>query len=160
MGPRGFTLVELVVVMLVMALLSAAALPRFFSPGDFEAPAFAHELASAARYAQKLAINSGCAVRLEIPDATHYRLRQGAAAPGAACDPAFTRDVLHPATGEAFAAMAPNGATITGALPLTLEFSAAGIPSAGGAVLAADLQLDIGPRRVVILARSGYVDVE
>lgn len=146
--------------MVVMALLAAVAMPRFFQPGDFEAPAFANEVAAAARYAQKLAVNTGCPVRLEVPDAASYRLRQPAAAPGASCDTAFTRDVLHPATGEAFAAAAPNGVAIGGTVPLQLEFAASGIPHTAGLPLAADLTIPIGPRRVVVLARSGYVDVE
>lgn len=156
----GFTLIELIVAMVIMALLAAVAAPRFFQPGDFEAPAFANELAAAARYAQKLAVNTGCPVRLELPDASHYRLRQPATAPAAACDTSFTRDVLHPATGEAFAATTPNGVSIGGSVPLQLEFAATGVPHVAGLPLSADLQIPVGPRRVVVLARSGYVDVE
>lgn len=157
---RGFTLVELVVVMVLTAILAAVALPRFHDDGAFDAPAFAHELASAARYAQKQAVASGCPVRLELPDATHYALTQPQNAPAPACDTAFTRDVVHPGTGEAFAGVAPGGLTLGGTLPLVVEFDASGTPWLGGVPLAADLAIPVGTQAVVITARSGYVQVQ
>lgn len=157
---RGFTLIELVVVMILMAILATVAAPRFFASGDFEAPAFAQELASSARYAQKLALTGGCPVQLQITSATHYQLRQAQAAPAAACDTVYTRPVLRPGSGDEFAATAPAGASIGGTLPLTLQFDARGAPAAGGVALAADLLIPVGPRSVRITARSGYVEVQ
>lgn len=155
---RGFTLIELIVVMILMAILAAVAAPRFFGAGDFEGPAFTQELASAARYAQKLAVTGGCPVRLEIPDATHYRLWQASAAPGVACDTTFTRPVLQPGSGEDFKRTAPGGVAIGGTVPLTVEFAATGAPTATPPV-AGDISIPVGVRSVRIAARSGYVDV-
>lgn len=160
MGSRGFTLVELIVVMVLMAILAAAAVPRFFDSGSFEGPAFAQEIAGAARYAQKLAVTSGCPVRLVV-DAAHYELRQPQSAPAAACDTAFTRAVLHPGSGEDFAATAPPGVVVGGAVPLTLEFKATGVPYyAGDVAVTSDVAVTAGGRSVVIAARSGFVDVQ
>lgn len=156
---RGFTLIELIVVMVLMAILAAAALPRFFDSGAFEGPAFAQELAGAARYAQKLAVTSGCPVRLVV-SATHYELRQPQDAPASACDTAFTRAALHPGSGTAFTGTVPAGVVIGGAVPLALEFKATGAPySSGGVALASDVALTVAGRSVVIAAGSGYVDV-
>ena len=157
---RGFTLIELIVVMVLMAILTAVAAPRFFGSGDFEGPAFAQELASAARYAQKLAVTGGCPVQLQITSTTHYELKQGQGAPGASCDPAFTRTVLRPGSGDSFVANAPAGAVIGGTVPLTLQFDARGAPSIGGSDLAADLSIPVGSRTLRITARSGYVEVQ
>lgn len=151
---------ELIVVMVLMAILAAVAAPRFFDSGAFEGPAFAQELASAARYAQKLAVTGGCPVQLQLTSATHYQLMQPQAAPGAGCDTAYTRPVIHPGSGEDFAANAPGGVTIGGTLPLTVSFDARGVPSTGGVPLAADLAIAVGSRTVRIAARSGYVDVQ
>ena len=63
---RGFSLIELIVVIVLMAILVGVAAPRFFGQGAFEAPAYARELASAARYAQKLAVVSGCPVDFTV----------------------------------------------------------------------------------------------
>jgi MSHA pilin protein MshC len=153
---RGFTLVELIVVIVVMAILTAVAAPRFFTNSQFDAPAFAQELASAARYAQKLAIATGCPVRLTLVSNVHYELKQPQNAPGASCDVVFTRNVLHPGTGNAFAGDAPGGVTIGGGpFPQTIVFDARGIPSN-----AADFSIAVGTQAVVIAARSGYVDVQ
>lgn len=158
---RGFTLIELIVVMLLMAILAVTAMPRFFDSGSFEGPAFAHELASAARYAQKLAVVSGCPVRLRIPDATHYELWQPQSAPtGSACDTNFTRAVAHPGTGGSFAAATPNGVAIGGTLPLTVEFKPSGAPYfVGNVEVTAEISIPVASRQVVITPRSGYVEV-
>lgn len=165
MGTRaagGFTMIELIVVIVLMAILAVTAMPRFFESGSFEGPAFAEELASAARYAQKLAVTSGCPVRFSVPDATHYELRQPQAAPShvSGCDTTFTRPVMNPGTGDAFAATAPANVTLGGA-PLTVEFRANGVPYPAGGVapLSSNVVVTVGGKLVTITARSGLVQV-
>ncbi|HUR40506.1 MAG TPA: type II secretion system protein [Verrucomicrobiae bacterium] len=157
---RGFTLVELIVVIVLMAILAAAAAPRFWDSGAFEGPAFAHELAAAARYAQKLAVTSGCPVRFTISDARHYALLQPQNAPvhGGSCDPSLVRNVLHPGTGEAFAGTAPAGVTID--TLTTVDFQSTGAPRVGGTELTSDLSIALTGAAVRITARSGYVEVQ
>jgi len=53
---RGFTIVEMVAVMVIAGILAAFAMPRFFQQDSFDARSFADQNVSMLRYAQKLAI--------------------------------------------------------------------------------------------------------
>ena len=59
----GFSMVELIVVILVLGILAAIAMPRFVDLDSFRARAAYDEVAGAVRYAQKLAVASGCEVQ-------------------------------------------------------------------------------------------------
>lgn len=52
----GFTLVELITVMVIVGILAVAVLPRFFTVGDFEDRGSADQVESLLRFAQKTAI--------------------------------------------------------------------------------------------------------
>jgi len=71
----GFSLIELVTVMLLLGILSVVALGRFNDQDQFAARGFFDDTLSAVRFAQKLAISSGCDVQVVIA-ANNYELRQ------------------------------------------------------------------------------------
>jgi MSHA pilin protein MshC len=146
----GFTLVELVVVIVLMAILVGLAVPRFFGQGEFEAPAFARELASAARYAQKLAVVSGCPVNLTVSSTGYALFQPQATTPPCSGTPTMTLPVKHPASGEDFAATVPTGVALGAG---TVTFSAAGVPDAAASFTVGDLTVSIA-------AGSGYVEVQ
>lgn len=52
----GFTLVELITVMVIMGIMAVAVLPRFFTVSDFEDRGSADQVKSMLRFAQKTAI--------------------------------------------------------------------------------------------------------
>ncbi|HEV2610304.1 MAG TPA: type II secretion system protein [Noviherbaspirillum sp.] len=56
MKQRGFTLVELISMLVILGILAAVAMPYFFQTQTFDARAFSDQAQSMMRYAQKLAI--------------------------------------------------------------------------------------------------------
>ncbi|WP_126452073.1 pilus assembly FimT family protein [Sulfuriflexus mobilis] len=68
---RGFTLIELVLVMIIAGLLAATALPRFFNQDSFENRGFYTEVLNAVRYAQQLAVAINCNTQVAIVDNTY-----------------------------------------------------------------------------------------
>ena len=71
----GFSLVELITVIVLLGILGIVALGRLGNQDAFAARGFFDDTVTAVRFAQKLAISSGCDVRV-ITTATSYALRQ------------------------------------------------------------------------------------
>jgi MSHA pilin protein MshC len=134
----------------ILGILAAVAAPRFFDDRTFLTRGYYEELAAALKYAQKLAVASGCAVRVTI-DATGYEARQQAAQ-GGACDPtdATWGTSVALADGESLAGAVPAGVVVT---PVTLTFDALGSTDLG-----ADRSVAVGPFALTIRADSGFVE--
>ena len=144
---RGFTLVELVTVILALGILSVVALPRFFDATTFTSRGFYDEMTGAARYAQKLAVASGCDVRLNIAGGG-YALNQRQFCDHAS---AFNRAVSQPAGSGDFANSVPSGTTLSSSSPNVI-FDALGRAIPGGVTVTVD------DRSFTIVGESGYVD--
>ncbi len=105
----GFNLTEMVLVIVIMGILAVMLFPRY-SRTPFYERGFYDEVASAARYARRLAVVSGCEVQLAI-SSNAYALTQRATN---CTTGAFTRDVLHPGgRAAAFSGSAPEGITLS-----------------------------------------------
>ena len=73
---RGFTIVELIMVIVILGIISAVALPRFFDRKTFDERFYFEEVLSSVRYAQKLAVASGCLVKVTVNN-SGYALAYG-----------------------------------------------------------------------------------
>ena len=75
---RGFTLVELVTVMLIVGILAAVAVPQFYNRADYDGRAFYEQVLSTLRYAQKAAVAQRKYVCVTFPASNSISLTNGA----------------------------------------------------------------------------------
>jgi len=147
----GFTVVELIAVIVVLGIVSAMALPRLTDRSAFQARGFEDEVFAALRHARALAVASGCAVQVSIAG-NGYTLNQQTA-----CDAGgFTLAVPDPATqAPIYAGAAPAGITLNG--PLSFVFTRLGEATIAG--IPTDVTLNLGGnanRTITVFGSTGF----
>ena len=153
MRRHGFTLVELIVVIVIVGIVALIAAPRFFTQTAFDAARFQDAAISAIRYGQKVA---------QAQRATVYVVASASAV--ALCYDTGTGcaiPVKSPADNSAFVVNAPSGIGISIA---GFSFNSLGQPGTNAATpilfLAATtltISGDSTPRKIVIERETGYV---
>lgn len=92
MTESGFTLVELVAIILLVGILAVTAIPRYLDKAAIDVSVMAEQLANDIRYAQSLSMTQGARHCIELNTGNaRYRLRTGNS-----CATAVT----HPVTGN------------------------------------------------------------
>jgi MSHA pilin protein MshC len=151
-GTRGFTVVELVVTMVIAGVLAMTALPRFVRIQDFEARFFFDDTLAGLRYAQKLAISTGCAVQVDFTPGGYVVNQRAACSTGA-----WSQPVYDPSDGSlGFAATAPAGVALGSSVD-PIVFDALG-RALDGAGVPSDATLAVGPRSIAVVGETGFVD--
>ena len=145
-GKYGFTVVELIVTIAVIALLAAIVVPRFVAPDSFRTRGFYDTSKSIVRFAQKTAI----AWRKEVFVCVTAASVSAGTAAGCATP------IVNPVTGDNLSANAPAGVTLT---PAAFSFDGAGRPNPNVAVtITLTSTLPDDPVRLIIVEReTGYV---
>jgi len=72
----GFTFIELIIVVAIIAILGLAVIPKFFTVGPFQQRVFYDSVLNALQYAQKVAVATGCHIEVSLPNATTITLKQ------------------------------------------------------------------------------------
>ncbi|HAQ85909.1 MAG TPA: prepilin-type cleavage/methylation domain-containing protein [Pseudomonas sp.] len=140
---RGFTLVELVLVIMIMGILAAVVGPRFFDRKVFDERLFFEETVSAVRYAQKLALASGCLTEISL-GTVGYHLRRAANCTSGA----FSAEVQGPDSQTPFAnTEVPTGVSATN---FPVVFDSLGRPSSAASAT-------IGAFTFSVTAETGLV---
>jgi MSHA pilin protein MshC len=143
---KGFTLVELIAVLVIVALVAAAGRSLFFDIGVFRQRGFFEETLSAVRYAQKHAVATGCPVRVQTTT-TGFTLFRSANVAACAGGP-YNTPIADPSGGAAtFTRTAPPGVTLSAH---DFTFAADGSASA-------NTTIDVGGAPIRVIAVTGYV---
>lgn len=139
----GFTLIELIMVIVMLGVLAVFAAPRMFNTGDFNARGFHDETMSLLRYAQKTAIAQRRTVCVAF-SATGVTLSiDTGVTPDGVCDAALAPP--NPPRGGTGLAATPS--------PSPLAFTALGSTNQGAA-----LQITIdNSSNITVEAETGYV---
>ena len=145
---KGFSLIELVVVILLTAILAAVAIPRF-TDAESKATWFHEQVKSGLRYAQRQAMAQRRCVFVQVA-ATEVRLFYGDASCAITATPLTFVSIGAEgnAPGDSSALTAPSGVTISPAT--TFSFNGLGQPSAGVA-------LSVAGRPITVATETGYV---
>jgi len=134
---QGFTLVELIVVILLIGILSISIAPRFFGVSSYEDRKAADELRTAFRHTQQLAMNRGGGVQL-ILTASNFtvQLTDGTA-------------LQSPAGIKPYQIKFPSN--VTAGPAVTITYDGLGRPSTG-----ATTTITLGSQTVIIEQETGY----
>ena len=156
---KGFTLVELVAVMIVAGIIAAIAAPRFIGVGAFDARGSYSTLISALRYAQKTAIAQRTTVCADVNTSTKVVLLTYRSNSMADCSTASTGSVIDPASQDIYAKTLSNNVIIT-ASTNPIGFDGLGSPKPNAVATftvksAVDSTAII--RTITIEAETGYV---
>jgi MSHA pilin protein MshC len=152
--PKGFTLVELITTILIVALIAAVSGSVFFNINIFRQGGFYDETVSAVRYAQKYAVASGCTVRVQIT-AGGFTLYRPASV--AACDTGPYNILLTDPSGNAanFTRSVPGGVTFS--TPADFTFAADGSASITPDPMTITITGGSGDRSFTVYGQTGFV---
>ena len=147
----GFSLVELVVTIAVLGILAGVAGPKFFRRQSFDERITRDQLAGSLRYAQKLALATGCEVEMQITG-NSWGLHQRASCTTGA----FTRDVVDPADGDPQFQLSAAGAVAVASSANPIVFDQRG-RSVDGSAVPQTVTLTAGSQAVQVVGTTGYV---
>ncbi len=147
---QGFTLIELVSMMMIIGILGVFAVPKFFTMGDFTGQAFFDDTLNALRYAQKLAVATGCEVKVSF-SANAYQLKRRGNPASTSCPTSgssYALDVPHPATGSSYSG-SEAGVTLTSSVSEVIFYPL------GDA--SANVTVTVAGKTISVIGESGFV---
>lgn len=151
----GFTLIELVMVMIVLGVLAFVAIPKLSGSSEFRAAAFREEVRAALRYAQKSAVSHRRLVCAQLTAST-VTLTIADANPAAACG---STTLMGPDGNSAYASSL-DAANVMLSPTGTLYFQPSGMVTADAAgATPSDYSVTVtGMAAISVQGATGYVN--
>ena len=144
---HGFTLIELIASITIIAILAAVALPRMTAATPFAERGYADGVAASLRLSRSVALASGCDVQFTI-DAAGYRAFQHAVGANNHCAAAGAWSTPVRRGDQTLFELQPSGVT----LAANRQF----VFAADGSVAAGPVSINVGPQTITVDA-SGLV---
>lgn len=145
----GFTLIELVTVIVILGILGAIAGPRMFARSPFTERGYADELAATLRAAQKVGVGSGCDVQVTINTSGYQAMQRAASGNSCSSTGAWSVPVLR-ADGTTLAGSPPSDANVGGSVQITFT-------AAGGLLTGSSASFTVGAYTISVDATTGFV---
>lgn len=148
---QGFTLVELVMTVVIIAVLAVVAIPRFTDSAAFQSRGFADQVQATLRHAQKIAIAQHRFVCVAF-GASSVTLTYDSTAPSTSYTAATCpgSNLTGPTGQSPYTVTAPSGVTLSGGT--SFNFDAQGKPSA-----AQNISVSGYGTPIAVEAGTGYV---
>lgn len=154
---RGFTLVELIVILIIVGIIAVVAIPRLRGVAAFNTQGYTDRVMESLRYAQKQAIAKRRNVCVAFTASSVSFTYASVGGSGAACD----TNLSGPAGQNPYVEVPENKSVVTfSPVPAGLTFDALGRPLAAGVPLAAVQVITIsgeGNRTFSVEPDTGYV---
>lgn len=146
-------------VIVIIGILAAVVGPRFFDRQVFDERLFFEESLAAVRYGQKLAVASGCPVRIRVPGPTvassgyalHYAAACGAIGAGAAVADPMDR-------GRSYERALPSGVAIGQSLDITFNWLGCLSANSGCPAGTAVQSAMVGGFNLTVHAATGFIE--